>query len=63
MESKQANLGSYEWIHAEIQRRASALAQSNFAVQGGEDPYVIVSREIFGELLRKFAEIARANAA
>jgi hypothetical protein len=63
METIQAELGSYEWIHGEIQRRASALAESNSAGPAGEDPYVIASREVFGELLRKFAEVAQAHAA
>jgi hypothetical protein len=63
MESKQANFGSCEWIHTEIQRRASVLTQTDSAAQGGEDPYVIVSRQVFEELLRTFAETARARAA
>ena len=63
MESKPENFGSYEWIHSEIQRRVSALTQSNSAVYYGEDPYVVVSREVFEELLKKFSEAARAHAA
>lgn len=63
METKLANLGSYEWIHTEIQRRVWELAQSHSAVEGGEDPYVIASREVFDELLRKSAKVAQAHVA
>jgi hypothetical protein len=63
MESKQANFGSCGWIHSEIQRRGSELAQSNSAVLGGEDLHIVVSREIFEELLKRSAQMGHAGAA
>jgi len=60
MESNQSRFGSYEWIHTEIRRRASAMTQGGAAAHGGEDPYVIASRQIFEELLTRFAEVKKA---
>lgn len=58
MESNQAKFGSYEWIHGEIRRRASALAQTDLGGQG-EDPYIVASRQIFEELLTRFSGAKR----
>ena len=61
MESTQAiDFGSCEQINNEIRRRALCLAQTDPEVQGDEDPYLIASREIFEELLTRFAGVERA---
>ncbi len=54
MDSNEGNLGSHEWIHSEIRRRAAAITKAD-PVGCSEDPYIAASREIFEELLTRFA--------
>jgi hypothetical protein len=54
------DLVSLERINFEIQRRAFAMAQAPPETNDVEDPYTIASRQVFEELLMRFADGRKA---
>ncbi|MDT8067329.1 MAG: hypothetical protein ROO76_04105 [Terriglobia bacterium] len=61
MESKQdIGLVSSKTIQQEVERRRLYLANSDASAQGAEDALTVASRQVFEELLTRFAATNKA---